>query len=164
MEDGKKAFILVACDATPLEPQELHEVIVAVFEHLCSLEGFSLSLPAKVAGQPDNPAEIGVTKLAIDASNSRPTSPNPFPEVLGRQPNRGGGVLGEAIGFHPGQPFEEFSSCERGYTGGTNPELEATISGAAHGLGQMDLEMGDHKWARWSTLQGLKAVLGSEPL
>jgi hypothetical protein len=93
-----------------------------------------------------------------------PPARTPFRRCSAANRTEAAGRLGEAIGFRPGQPFEEFSSYERGYTCGTIAELEATISGAAHRPGQMDLEMGDHKRVRWSTLQGLKAVPGSEPL
>ncbi len=73
-------------------------------------------------------------------------------------------LLDEAIDLLRGQPFEGVRGYEWAYTGGTIAELEATISDAAHRLAQLALEMGDHKRATWSALQGLKAVPGSEPL
>jgi hypothetical protein len=78
MNHVEKTFILVACDATTLERQSLSEVIRGVFEHRCSPEDFSLSLQAKEADQPDNPAEIGATNPAIDSSESASTSPTPL--------------------------------------------------------------------------------------
>lgn len=73
-------------------------------------------------------------------------------------------LLDQAIQLLRGQPFEGVSGYEWAYTGGTVAELEATISDAAHRLAQLALEVGDHKRATWSALQGLKAVPGSEPL
>lgn len=73
-------------------------------------------------------------------------------------------LLDEAIQLLRGQPFEGVRGYEWAYTGGTIAELEATISDAAHRLAQLALQIGDHKQATWSALQGLKAVPGSEPL
>jgi hypothetical protein len=56
MNHVEKSFIVVACDATTLERQDLSEVIKAVFEHRCSPEDFSLSLQAKAPDPPDDPA------------------------------------------------------------------------------------------------------------
>ena len=78
MNHVEKTFILVACDATTLDRQPLSEVIEGVFEHRCSPEDFSLSLHAKAPDQPDNPAEIGTARAAIDSSDSASTSPTPM--------------------------------------------------------------------------------------
>jgi len=78
MNHVEKTFILVACDATTCERQPLSEVIKGVFEHCCSPEDFLLSLQAEEADRPDNPAEIGAAKAAIDSSDSTSTSPTPF--------------------------------------------------------------------------------------
>lgn len=78
MNHVEKTFILVACDATTLERQSLSEVIRAVFEHRCSPEDFSLSLQLKAPDRPDDPAEIGAAKAAIDSSGNGSTSSTPL--------------------------------------------------------------------------------------
>ncbi len=78
MNHVEKTFILIACDATTREPQSLSEVIKGVFEHRCSPEDFSLSLQAEEADRPDDPAENGAAKVAIDSSESTSTSPTPL--------------------------------------------------------------------------------------
>jgi hypothetical protein len=84
MKHVEKPFLVVASDAITLELDALSEVMMALLEHSCSPEDFSLNLQATEADQHDNPAGIGATKPALDSSDSCSPSPSALGNVRSR--------------------------------------------------------------------------------